>query len=69
MRQIKFKAKNKEGGFLMFWTVPTEDNEIERLARDLFFCTADLLTVREWSGLTDKNERDIYDGDLRLDFR
>lgn len=55
MRVIKFRAKFNG----QWWSVTSEDDEWEQ-----FWALIDKTTVGQFTGLTDLNEKEIYEGDI-----
>lgn len=64
MREIKFRARFKDGSGWFFWEARSAlyTDQTETRAEDI-----DLKSISQFTGLHDKNGMEIYEGDI-LDF-
>jgi hypothetical protein len=61
MRPIKFRARDKESGKWFYFTLNELVNGATQTSE---FCDTELIDWCEYTGLDDKNEVPIYEGDI-----
>jgi hypothetical protein len=60
MREIKFRARNSRSGHLVYWDLMLSPEEWADAGLD----SLDLETVGQFTGIKDKNGKEIYEGDV-----